>query len=139
MAKKIQKTVKLQIEAGKAVPAPPLGPLLGQAGVNIGEFCTQFNEQTREQEGRLPVVLSVFDDRTFEFTIGKPLMSFLIKKTAGIQKGSSKNVSKKVATISEAQVAEIAEAKMSDLNANDLEAAKQIVKGTCRSMGVDVK
>lgn len=140
MAKQVlKKVVKLQIEAGKATPAPPLGPALGQAGVNISQFTQEFNEKTREMKGTLPVVLRVYEDRSFDFVIKQPLMSWLIKKAAGITSGSGKNATKKVGKLSKAQVEEIAKAKMSDLNAKDIDGAMNIVRGQARSMGVDTE
>ncbi len=140
MAKKITKKLKLQIPAGKATPAPPVGPALGQAGINIGEFVNQFNEKTRDKMGSIiPVEISVYDDRTFDFIMKVSPMSALILKAIGKEKGSGKAPSQKVGTLTKAQVREIAETKMPDLNANDIEAAMKIVEGTARSMGVDVK
>ncbi len=140
MAKTVTKKVKVQIPAGKATPAPPLGPALGQAGVNIGEFVNQFNEKTRDMMGDvIPVVISVYEDRSFDFVIKTPPASFLILKAAGIKKGSGKNVVKKAGSITNAQVREIAEKKMPDLNANDIDAGALIIAGTARSMGVEVK
>lgn len=140
MAKKIERKMKLQIPAGKAAPAPPLGPSLGQAGVNIGEFTNKFNSETQDRMGQIiPVVVTVFEDKSFELEYKKPPMSFLIKQKLGIQSGSGTNLTKKVGTLTKAQVKEIAEEKMEDLNANDIEAASKIVEGTARSMGVEVK
>lgn len=140
MAKKIQKQIKLIIDAGKATPAPPLGPVLGQAGINIGEFTTKFNEETRERMGELvPVVLTVYDDRSFSMEYKVAPASDLIKKAVGIKSGSGSNLTKKAGSISKAQVREIAEKKLPDLNANDVEQAMKIIEGTCRSMGVEVK
>lgn len=139
MAKKPTKVVKLQIEAGKAAPAPPLGPALGQAGVNIGTFVNEFNEKTREMKGKLPVILRVYDDRSYDFDIKKPLASALIKQALGIKSGSGKNLVKKVGTLSQDQLRSIAEEKMEDLNANTVEQAMKIIEGQCRSMGVEVK
>ncbi len=140
MAKKIKKTLKLQIKGGQANPAPPLGPALGQAGVNIGEFVNQFNAATKEQMGEtVSVILTVFDDRTFDFVLKTPPASSLVMKMAGIKSGSGKNKSKKVGSITEAQLRVIAEIKLPDLNAHDVEAAMKIIRGTCVSMGVEVK
>ncbi len=140
MAKEVTKKIKLQIDAGKASAAPPLGPALGQAGVNIGEFVNQFNEKTREMMGNIiPVVISVYEDRSFDFIIKTSPASRLILKAIGEKKGSGKNLVKKAGTITKAQVKEIAETKMEDLNANDIEAAMKIIEGTARSMGVEVK
>lgn len=140
MAKKITKKVKVVIPAGKATPAPPLGPALGQAGVNIGEFVTKFNEATRDQMGDLvPVVVTVYEDRSFTFVTKTPPASSLLFKVAGIESGSKKNAVSKVATITKAQLKEVAERKMKDLNANDIEAAMKIIAGSARSAGIDIK
>lgn len=140
MAKKITKKLKLQIPAGKATPAPPVGPALGQAGINIGEFVNQFNEKTRDKMGSIiPVEITVYDDRTFDFIMKVSPMSALILKALGKEKGSGKTPSQKVGALTKAQIREIAETKMPDLNANDIEAAMKIVEGTARSMGVDTK
>lgn len=140
MAKKIEKTLKLQIRGGQANPAPPLGPALGQAGVNIGEFVNQFNDATKDQMGEtLSVVLNVYEDRSFDFVIKTPPVSSLILKAAGIKSGSGKNKVKKAGSITEAQVREIAEIKLPDLNAHDIDAAMNIVKGSCVSVGIEVK
>lgn len=140
MAKKIAKKIKLQIPAGKANPAPPLGPALGQAGVNIGEFVNQFNEKTREMMGDIvSTEITVYDDRSFTFIMKSSPASSLLLKAAGIQKGSGKNATKKVGTVTKAQVREIAEKKLEDLNANDVEAAMKIIEGSARSMGIEVK
>jgi len=141
MAKKKKqpiKTVKVQVEAGKANPAPPLGPALGQAGVNIGSFTQEFNEKTREMKGRLPVKIFVYEDRSFEFVVGQPLMSQLIKTEAGITSGSGKNKSKKAGQLTKSQVKKVAEQKMPDLNAKTIEAAMKIVEGQCYSMGIHI-
>jgi len=140
MAKKLVKKIKVQAVGGKATPAPPLGPVLGQAGINIGEFVNQFNAETRERMGEVvPVVLSVYDDRTFTFITKVSPMSRLILKKIGKDKGSSKNAATKVGKLTKTQVQEIAEMKMPDLNAASLEAAMKIVAGTARSMGVEVE
>ena len=140
MAKKLVKQVKLQIEAAKATPAPPVGPALGQAGVNIPGFCTQFNEQTKDKVGYiLPVVISVFDDRSFTFVVKTPPASDLLKKAAGIQSGAGNPKTTKVGSISQAKLKEIAEMKMPDLNANDVEAAMRIIAGTARNMGIAIE
>ena len=140
MAKKLVKKIKVQAVGGKATPAPPLGPVLGQAGINIGEFVNQFNEQTRDRMGQVvPVELSVFDDRTFTFITKVSPMSRLILKKLGKDKGSSKNAVSKVGKLTQAQVREIAEEKMPDLNAASVEAAMKTVAGTARSMGIDVE
>lgn len=140
MAKKIQKKLKLQIQGGAANPAPPVGPILGQAGINIGEFVTRFNEATQEMRGDIvPVEISVYEDRSFDFVLKTPPASRLLLKAIGKPKGSKKNLVSKVGTVTDAQLAEIAERKMVDLNANDIEAAKKIIAGTARSMGIEVK
>jgi len=141
MAKKeIIKKVKVQVPAGKATPAPPLGPALGQAGVNIGEFVNQFNEQTKDSMGDIiPVEISVYDDRSFTFVLKTPPASSLILKAAGVPKGSGKNILSKAGSITKAQAREIGEKKMRDLNANDLDAAAKIIEGSARSMGIEVK
>ena len=140
MAKKITKKLKLVIAGGKANPAPPIGPALGQAGVNIGEFVTKFNAATKEMMGdQVPVIVTVFEDRTFEITYKTPPASSLIMKAIKIEKGSGKNTVQKAGKITKAQLREIAEKKMKDLNANDVEAAIKIIEGSARSMGVEVK
>lgn len=140
MAKKAVKTLKLTIEGGKANPAPPIGPALGQAKVNIGEFVTRFNEGTKNMKGELvPVVIDVYEDRTFNLTFKTPPATNLILKAAGKEKGSGKNVASKAGSITKAQVRTIAEKKLKDLNANDVEAAMKIIEGSARSMGVEVK
>ena len=140
MAKKIIKKIKLQVPAGKATPAPPLGPALGQAGVPIGDFVNKFNEATREMMGDIiPIVLTVFEDRSYDFVMKTPPASRLILKAIGEDKGSGKNLVKKAGTITKAQVRAIAERKMEDLSANDVESAMKIIEGTARSMGVEVK
>lgn len=136
--KKPIKKVKVQIEAGKANPAPPLGPALGQAGVNIGTFTQEFNERTREIKGKVPVKIYVYEDRSYEFEVGQPLMSALIKAEAGIQSGSGKNKTKKAGQLTKAQVRKVAEQKMPDLNATTIEAAMKIVEGQCFSMGIHI-
>ena len=141
MAKKVVKIIKLQIPAGQANPAPPVGPALGQHGVNIMEFCKAFNAATSGgQQGRItPVEISVYEDRSFTFITKTPPAAVLIKEAIGIEKGSGEPHMNKVGTISMAQVRQIAERKMPDLNANDLDAASKIIAGTARSMGVEVK
>ena len=136
--KKVAGSLKLLCEAGKASPAPPIGPALGQKGVNIMEFCKAFNAETQKLEGILPVVVTVYADRSFTFQVKTPPVSYLIKKAAKIKKGSQTTPMVKVGNISQSQVAEIAKVKMEDLNANDIESAKKIIEGTARSMGVDV-
>ena len=140
MAKKIIKKIKLQIPAGKATPAPPLGPALGQAGVAIGDFVNKFNEATKEMIGDIiPIVLSVYEDRSYDFIMKTPPASRLILKAINQLKGSGKNVTKKVGTITKDQIRQIAERKMEDLSANDIDQAIKIISGTARSMGVEVK
>jgi large subunit ribosomal protein L11 len=139
MAKKVLTTIKLQVPGGAANPAPPVGPALGQHGVNIMEFCKAFNAQTQDQNGRIiPVEITVFEDRSFTFITKTPPAAVLIKEAAGIDKGSGEPNRNKVAKITQAQVRQIAETKMQDLNANDLDQAAKIIAGTARSMGVDV-
>jgi large subunit ribosomal protein L11 len=139
MAKKVLTTIKLQVPGGSANPAPPVGPALGQHGVNIMEFCKSFNAQTQDQNGRItPVVITVFEDRSFTFITKTPPAAVLIKEAAGIAKGSGEPNRVKVAKITQQQVRDIAEAKMQDLNANDIDQAAKIIAGTARSMGVDV-
>lgn len=140
MAKKIVKQIKLQIPAGKATPAAPVGPALGQAQVNIPQFVKQFNDATQGQIGFVvPVVISVYEDRSFTFVTKTPPASDLLKKEAGIEKGSANPLKNKVAKIKRTQVAKIAEIKMRDLNANDLEAATKIIEGSARNMGIEVE
>jgi len=138
--KKVVKTLKLQAPGGKATPAPPLGPILGQEGINIGEFVNQFNEKTKDKQGEIiRAVVDVYEDRSFSMQIKGSPASAMIKKVAGIQKGSGENKKKKAGKITKQQLREIAEKKMDDLNANDVEAAEKIIAGTARSMGVEVK
>ena len=138
MAKAIAKKIKLQIPAGKATPAPPVGTVLGPAGINLQEFCTKFNDATRDKGGDvLPVEISIYEDRTFDFVLKTPPAAFLLKKTAKIKSGASKGET--VATISKAQLKEIAETKLPDLNAYDVEEAMKIVEGTARNMGIKVE
>jgi len=140
MAKKVTKKLKLILDAGKATPAGKTGPALGQAGVNIGEFVKQFNDATKTMMGDVvPVEISVYEDRTFSFVLKTPPVSSLILKALGKEKGSGKNTVSKIGTLSRAQLKEIAEKKMPDLNANDVEAAMKTVAGSARSMGVEVK
>ncbi len=139
MAKKVRAIIKLQISAGKATPAPPVGPALGQHGVNIMGFVKEYNERTASQMGTIiPVELTVFEDRSFSFVIKSPPASELLKKAAGVEKGSGSARTDKVATIRRDQVREIAEAKMKDLNAADIDGAISIIEGTARSMGIEV-
>ncbi len=140
MAKKVMTIIKLQIPAGAANPAPPVGPALGQHGVNIMEFCKAFNAQTQAQSGTIiPVEISVFEDRSFTFITKTPPAAVLLREAAGIDKGSGEPNREKVATVSRDKVREIAELKLPDLNANDVEAAMKIIEGTARSMGIDVE
>jgi large subunit ribosomal protein L11 len=139
MAKKVLTLIKLQVPGGAANPAPPVGPALGQHGVNIMEFCKAFNAQTQDQNGRIiPVEITVFEDRSFTFITKTPPAAVLIKEAAGIEKGSGEPNREKVGRITRDQVRQIAETKMEDLNANDVEAASKIIEGTARSMGVEV-
>jgi len=140
VAKKVMKLVKLQIPAGKASPAPPVGPALGQAGVNIMGFCKEFNARTQDQAGMIiPVVITVFEDRSFTFITKTPPAPVLLKKAAGLDKASGEPNKNKVGSVTRAQVQEIAETKMTDLNAADVEAAMRMVEGTARSMGITVQ
>lgn len=140
MAKKLKTIVKLHIAAGQATPAPPVGPALAQHGVNIGEFTKKFNEATKEKQGfKIPVEISIFEDRTFTFALHQPPTTQLIKKTLGIEKGSGTANKKKIGAISKAQLREVAEKKMSDLNTDDIEQAMKIVAGSAKSMGLEVK
>jgi large subunit ribosomal protein L11 len=139
MAKKVVKLVKLQVPAGKATPAPPVGPALGQAGVNIMAFVKEFNERTASQAGLIiPVEITVFEDRSFTFITKTPPAPILLKKAAGIESGSGEPNKKKVAKVSRDKVREIAEAKMKDLNASSVETAMRMIEGTARSMGIDI-
>ncbi len=139
MAKKIEKKIKLQIQAGKATPAPPVGTALGPAGVNIGDFVNKFNTATREMgDDIIPVELSVYSDRSFTFVLKTPPASRLLLKAAGVEKGSGKNLVSKAGKVTKAQVRAIAERKLPDLNTTDLAAAERIIAGTARSMGLDV-
>ncbi len=139
MAKEVTGYIKLQIPAGKANPAPPVGPSLGQHGVNIMEFCKQFNARTQKEEGSIiPVVITVYKDRSFTFVTRTPPASDLLKKAAGIVKGASTPSKDKVGTVTKAQVREIAKLKMVDLNAADVDGAMNIIEGTARSMGITV-
>ncbi|MDD5750300.1 MAG: 50S ribosomal protein L11 [Candidatus Pacebacteria bacterium] len=140
MAKKIKAVVKLHIKAGKATPAPPIGPALAQHGLNIGEFCKQFNDASRQQEGfTLPTVITIYEDRGFDFKMKAPVTSQLIKKEIGIEKGSGEPNKKKVGKITQAQLEKVARQKMQDLNTTDIEQAKKVVAGTAKSMGLEVK
>lgn len=140
MAKKIVKKIKLAMPAGKATPAPPVGTVLGPAGINIGEFVNKYNEATRDQMGSIiPVEINVYEDRTYDFVLKTPPASALLLKAAGKEKGSGKNLIAKAGVVSKAQVREIAEIKMPDLNAENIDAAMRIIEGTARSMGIEVK
>jgi len=139
MAKKVMAVVKLQIKAGQATPAPPVGTALGQHGVNIMDFCKQYNDATQQSMGQvIPVELTIYEDRSFTFVTKQPPAAELIKKAAGIEKGSGEPNREKVAKLTKDQVRQIAEQKMVDLNANDIEMAMRIIEGTARSMGVEV-
>ncbi|MFA5070662.1 MAG: 50S ribosomal protein L11 [Patescibacteria group bacterium] len=139
MAKKIKTIIKLQLPAGKATPAPPVGPALGQHGLNIQEFCTQFNNKTKDKGGDIiPAEITVFADRTFSFVLKTPPASALLLKAAGIEKGSGDQLKKKVGKVTKKQIEEIAKIKMPDLNAKDLAGAMKIVSGTARNMGIEV-
>ena len=138
MAKEITKQIKLQIPAGKATPAPPVGTVLGPAGINLQEFCTKFNDATRDKMGDvLPVEITIYDDRSFDLKLKTPPAAFLLKKYAKINKGAAKGET--VATLTSAQLKEIAETKMPDLNAYDVEQAMKIIEGTARNMGIEIK
>jgi large subunit ribosomal protein L11 len=140
VAKEVVKTIKLQIEAGKATPAPPVGTVLGPAGINLQEFCTKYNEATRDQMGNVvPVVINIYEDRTFDFVLKTPPASVLLKKAAKIDKASSKGANQVVATISKEDLQRIAEIKLPDLNAYTIEEAMKIVEGTARNMGIAIK
>lgn len=139
MAKEVVKKVKLQIQAGKATPAPPVGTVLGPAGINLQEFCTRYNDATRDKMGDvLPVEISIYDDRSFDFVIKTPPTAFLLKKFAKIDKGAVKGSTETVATLTKAQIKEIAEIKLPDLNAYTVEEAMKIVEGTAINMGIKV-
>lgn len=140
MAKKIKTVIKIQIEAGKANPAPPIGTALGPHGVNIQQFCMQFNEATKAMEGDIvPAEICVYEDRTFDFVLKTSPASALLKKAAGIEKGSPSSAKQKVGSITKAQLKEIAEKKMVDLNAQDVEAAEKIIAGTAKNMGITIE
>ncbi len=140
MAKDIKTVVKLQIPAGRANPAPPVGPALGQAGVNIQEFCTKFNDQTKDKMGSvIPVVITVYSDRSFTFVTKTPPAADLLLKAAGIKKGAGNPLKEKVGSVTRDQLREIAETKMPDLNANDVDAAMNIIAGSARNMGIVIK
>ena len=140
MAKKVISIIKLQIPAGNANPAPPVGPALGQHGLNIMEFCKDFNEKTKQEVGTIiPVVINVYEDRSFSFLCKKPPVAFLLKEAAGIEKGSGTPNKEKVAKLSQDKIEEIAKRKMPDLNTKDLKSAVKIVEGTARSMGIETE
>ena len=140
MAKAIKTVIKLQIKAGQANPAPPVGPALGQHGLNIQEFCTRFNEATKDKMGQvIPAEITVYEDRSFDFILKTPPAADLLKKAAKIEKGAADPLKQKVGTVTKAQIREIAELKMPDLNANDVEQAMKIIEGTARSMGIKVE
>ncbi len=140
MSKKTKAKVKLQIPAGKATPAPPVGPALAQHGINISDFCQKFNDATKDKTGfTIPVEITVFKDRTYDFKVKTPLTSELIKKAAGIEKGSGEPQKEKVGKITKVQLEEIAKKKMKDLNTNDIEKAIKIVEGTAKNMGVKIE
>ena len=139
MNKEVVKVIKLQIEAGKATPAPPVGTVLGPAGINLGEFCTKYNDATRDRMGDvLPVEISVYEDRSFDFVIKTPPAAFLIKKYAKVKKGSTKGSSETVGSLTKEQLKEIAETKLPDLNAYNVEEAMNIVAGTAKNMGIEI-
>jgi len=140
MAKKIKAKIRLHIQAGQATPAPPVGPVLAQHGINIGDFCKQFNDATRELSGfKIPVDVIVFEDRSFEFFLHQPQTSELLKKAAGIEKGSGEPNRKKVGKITKKQLREIAERKILDLNTQDIEKAMKIIEGTAKNMGIEIE
>jgi len=140
MAKRVKAIVKLQIQAGQATPAPPVGPALAQYGVNISEFCQRFNDATKKNQGfTIPVEIKVYGDRTYDFVLKQPPASELLKKAAGIEKGSGVPNKTKVAKITKAQLREIAKTKMPDLNATDIESAMKIIEGTARNMGIEIE
>jgi len=140
MAKAIKTIIKLQIRAGQANPAPPVGPALGQHGLNIQDFCVRFNEATKDKGGDIiPVEITVYEDRSFDFVLKTPPAAELIKKAAGVEKGAADPLKQKVGKVTKEQIRQIAETKMPDLNANDIEAAMKIIEGTARSMGIEVK
>ena len=140
MPKKVKTIIKLQIPAGQANPAPPVGPALGQHGLNISEFCQKFNDATKDKQGDVvPVEITVYEDRSYDFVTKTPPAAELLKKAAGIKKGSGNPLTTKIGKVTKSQVREIAEIKMPDLNANDIEAASRIIEGTARQMGIEVK
>lgn len=140
MAKQIKTIIKLQIPAGKANPAPPIGPALGQHGLNIAEFCSKFNEATKDKANDIiPVEITVFEDRTYEFKLKTPPASDLLRKAVGVEKGSGSPLTKKVGRISRAKLKEIAERKLEDLNTDNVEKAMKIIEGTAKSMGIEIE
>ena len=140
MAKPIKSIIKIQIKAAEASPAPPIGPSLAEHGINIGEFCQKFNDATQDKKGsKIPVEITVYEDRSYDFRLKQPLASDLIKKAAGVEKGSGEPNRKKVAKLTMGQVKEIAKQKLEDLNTNDIEQAVKIIEGTAHSMGVEIE
>jgi len=140
MAKKVRAVVRIQLEAGKATPAPPVGPALGQHAINIMQFCKEYNEKTASQAGQIvPADVTVYEDRSFTFVLKTPPASDMLRKAAGVERGSSAQKRQKVGSISQAQLMEIAKAKMQDLNAADVEAAARMIEGSARSMGIEVR
>ncbi|OUR69816.1 50S ribosomal protein L11 [Arcobacter sp. 31_11_sub10_T18] len=140
MAKKVTGILKLQIPAGAANPSPPVGPALGQRGINIMEFCKAFNEKTKDKKGfKIPVEISIFSDKSFTFVVKQPPMTDLIKNAAGIKKGSDNPLKNKIGKLTKEQVLDIVKAKIADLNTDDVEQAAKIVEGSCRSMGIEVE
>jgi len=140
MAKTIKTIIKLQIPAGKANPAPPIGPALGQHGLNISEFCNKFNEATKDKgQDIIPAEITVYEDRSYDFKLKTPPASDLLKKAAGVEKGAKNSLTDKAGSVSKDQIRQIAERKMEDLNANDIEGAIKIIEGTARSMGIEIK
>ena len=140
MAKQLVRKIKLQITAGRATPAPPVGTVLGPAGINLQEFCTRFNDETKDKMGDvLPVEISLYDDRSYDFKLKTPPAGFLLKRAAGISKGTPKSSKETIATISKDQLREIAETKLPDLNAYDVESAMKIIEGSAKNMGIAIK
>jgi large subunit ribosomal protein L11 len=140
MAKKIKTKIKLQLEAGKATPAPPVGTALGPHGVNIGDFVKRFNDATQTREGEIvPVEITIYEDRTFDFILKTPPAAFLLRKAAGLEKGSAEPNKNKVGAVTKEQVRQIAEIKMPDLNTDDIDAAIKIIEGTAKNMGIEIK
>ena len=140
MAKKITAVIKLQIPAGQATPAPPVGPVLAQHGLNIADFCKKFNDVTKEKQGSvIPVIVSVYEDKSYDFKVKQPLVSDLLKKAAGIEKGSGEPNKKKVGKITKEQLRKIAEQKMADLNTEDIEKAMKIIEATAKNMGIEIQ